>query len=341
MHQLSLEELDERSTEVEAAVDATPGIDRWCSGPDWIIPVNRGFAPVCDRLLLASPADDGFALFARYEGHDGDPILSGLEPLWGFGAPIVGATDTVDRAVATLATVDGWRTIVLPGVPPPDELRSTGADRGAVREPRPDSPTMATAIALSRLGRVGFAEGITRQVADLGDGYDAWLARRSQRFRRNLRKAAVAAERVGVAFTDVAAEPDLFARIMAIEHRSWKGREGSGITSLEMSTMYRLMIDRLAARGRLLAHVATIDGEDVGYILGGLRARRYRGLQISYVDDAPIEHLSIGNLLQDHQLRLLDADHLADAYDLGMDFDYKRRWADRAETSLTIVVHRG
>lgn len=137
---------------------------------------------------------------------------------------------------------------------------------------------------------------------------------------------------------DASNDPLLFERLMSIEYRSWKGQEGSGITSIEMSAMYESMIARLVVQGRLAAHVAVVDGSDVGYILGGIRSRRYRGLQLSYCDDA--RELSVGNLLQDHQLRLLDSLDLADTYDLGMDFDYKRRWADHRETSLTLVVHR-
>ena len=114
--------------------------------------------------------------------------------------------------------------------------------------------------------------------------------------------------------------------------------EGSGITGDGMTTMYRLMIDRLRRNARLLALVAMLDGRDVGYILGGIRARRYRGLQLSYTTD--VDHLSVGNLLQAHQLQVLADDDRADVYDLGMDFGYKTRWADRAETSVMLVVQR-
>ncbi|MGI9599074.1 MAG: GNAT family N-acetyltransferase, partial [Acidimicrobiales bacterium] len=272
------------------------------------------------------------------------PMWGGIEPLWGFGTPIIGpdpqrvATDLA----AVLAERSDWTTIFLSGMPlsphrsvPSDETAPESAGRTAKPDP---TVTLGIAFALSSLGQVGFAEGITRQIADIGDGYEQWLARRPSRFRRNLRQAGGKAEEAGVTIENASSDPALFDRLMAIENRSWKGREGSGITSVEMSAMYRMMIARLGDRGRLHAHVAGIEGRDVGYILGGVRGRRYRGLQISYVDEA--RKLSIGNLLQDHQLRLLGSENLADVYDLGMDFDYKRRWADRAETSLTIVVTR-
>ena len=87
---LALHDLDELWPQVEQAVDRTPGIDPWCSGPDWAIPVAQGFAPDADRLLLATPEQTGFALLTRYETPEGVPLLSGLEPLWGFGSPVIG-----------------------------------------------------------------------------------------------------------------------------------------------------------------------------------------------------------------------------------------------------------
>ncbi|MEM7275554.1 MAG: GNAT family N-acetyltransferase [Actinomycetota bacterium] len=364
MEEISLDVVNDRWTSVEAAVDATPGIDPWCSGPDWLIPVTLGFAPTADHLLLATDDDDGYALFARYRTATGVPMLGGLEPLWGFGCPVIGQ-DTRAIADGTAEVLAGrslqeWRLLYLPGLPPighpdrddpesgADEAAATDIDRPITSEdPDEDSneepiglpPVVRQlATALSRVGRVRLGTGITRQVADLGDGHDAWLARRSPRFRRNLRQAEARAEAAGLQIIDVSDDPELYPRILAMEHASWKGREGSGITTPEMAAMYRMMIDRLQARGRLHAHLARLDGRDVGYILGGIRGRRYRGLQISYTD--PARRLSVGNLLQRHQLTELHRQDLADVYDLGMDFDYKRRWADRAEPSTVLLVER-
>ena len=338
MRQLSLPELDDLWVELEAAVDATPEIDRWCSGPDWQVPVCSGFAPTAERLLLATEDNTGFALLAKYGDQLDGQMIGGLEPLWGFGTPIVGAN--VSKVAAATAAIlgerDDWQTLLLPGMPL--ATAPTSDDSPQQRKPSPDGTLLSIAFALAPLGSVHAAEGITRQVADLRDGYDGWAAKRSPKFRRNLRKAWDKAEREGLIIEDATSDPDLFDRLMAVEHRSWKGHEGSGITSTEMSTMYRLMIDRLRQRKRLLAHVATLDGNDVGYILGGVRDQRYRGLQLSFIDT--VGDLSIGNLLQDHQLRQLTVENLADTYDLGMDFGYKRRWADHAEISVSLVVQR-
>ena len=82
---------------------------------------------------------------------------------------------------------------------------------------------------------------------------------------------------------------------------------------------------------------ARIGDEDAGYILGGVIAGRYRGFQISYTEAA--EPHSIGNLLQLHELRRLAAEGVT-IYDMGMDMDYKRRWADQEMTTHTVMVVR-
>ncbi len=356
MEQLTIEDLDRRWADVETAVDATPGIDPWCSGLDWQIPVTVGFAPNATRLLLTTDDGQGFALLASYRDPSGSQILSGLEPLWGFGSPILGPDPgSIGAALATALGPDPnsdridlpWQTMVLPGLPPiprptkpiPQDSPANPTSSAGRTDASPGHHTsLPLALSLSSLGRAGFAEGITRQLIDLDDGYDAWLQRRSPKFRRNLRRAERGAADAGLTIVDGADDPDVFDRLLAIEQRSWKGQDGSGITGEAMTVMYRTMVDRLRARDRLLVHLAVLDGDDVGYILGGVRNRRYRGLQLSYTDDA--SDLSVGNVLQAHQLAELDRRDLADVYDLGMDFDYKRRWADRTETSVVLVVQR-
>ena len=342
MRHLTIDDLEAVTAEIEDAIDASTGVDPWCSGPDWVLPVHAGFAPTATTLLVdvsdhpttgvgvSSSAEEspvtGFGLFARYQLADGRAMLAGLEPLWGFAAPIIASDPAVitSRLAEVIAAEAPTDVVVLPGMPVPDG---------------PEAYTSSIVRGLGHLGVVKAGAGITRRVADIGDGYDAWLGRRTPRFRRSLRRIRERAEREGVEVIDVGADPDVFDRILRIEERTWKAEDNGGITSPAMATTYRLMVERLQASGRLRAHIATIGGHDVGYIIGGVRAERYRGLQLSYVAEAA--ELSVGHLLQDHQLRLLTTAGEASAYDLGMDLDYKRRWADRAVTSLTLVIERG
>ena len=325
MKRLDLDRLDQRTAAVEAVVDQTPGIDPWCSGPDWVLAVHAGFGPGSGAEPIVLAADHGFALLARYPLDEGPPIVAGLEPLWGFAAPVIGPDLTATAAAMAdhLADDGGWSRLVLPGLPPPG----------------PDQPaTLLVARGVARLGSVGAMTGITRQVAEIGSGLDPWLARRSPRFRRSLRRIERAAAAAGVTVIDGADDPDPFGRILDVEEGSWKGAEGSGLSSVEMATTYRVLVGRLRRTGRLRLLFARRDGRDVGYILGGVRARRYRGLQLSYRHE--VASLSIGHLLQLHEIRRLCDEGAADLYDLGMDLDYKRRWADHAVASVTLVIDR-
>ena len=327
MINLSPAELDANWSEVEAVVDQTSGIDRWCSGPDWVLPVHLGFGAGATPFIMRTETSGrvGYALLARYVHPDGGLVLAGLEPLWGFASPLLGSdiAAVTGGLAQSLLTDDDWTSLVIPGLPIP-----TGSD----------SFTARVAQGLSSLGPVSVADGIVRQVADLDDGYEHWFDRRSSRFRRNLRRAERQAEESGLTMVDVSSEPQVFERLLAIEMTSWKGLDDSGITSPEMTTTYRTMIDRLGTRDRLRAYVAQLHGADVGYIVGGVRNARYRGLQISFRAD--LTELSIGHLLQWHQLKALCLTNDASTYDLGMDLTYKRRWADRSEASLTLIVER-
>jgi CelD/BcsL family acetyltransferase involved in cellulose biosynthesis len=300
-------------------VDRTPGADRWCSTLDWVLPAHRAFAPEAEPLVLRH--DDTLALLARYRLPDERAVVAGLEPLWGFACPLLGprpATGARRLAHALQARPD-WAVAVLAGLPPDrDVLGAVGSE-------------------LAALGRVGVGEGIVRQVADLGGDLAGYWARRSSRFRRNLRRARQAAAARGLTIEDASDQADLHQRVLRIEARSWKGRAGEGLASPAMAEFYRCQLDRLAHQGRVRALVARLDGRDVGFIVGGRRARLYRGLQLSYAEE--VRDLSVGHLLQAAELERL-ADEGVDTYDLGMDLGYKRAWADRAVASVTLVVHR-
>ena len=249
MEPLTFDDLDDRSLGRRRGRgrQPPPGIDPWCSGPDWQLPVAAGFAPDAPRLLLATADGLGFALLSRYRSDHRTDLVSGLEPLWGFGSPLLGPDtgDVANQLSAVLAADRSWSTILLPGLPPIRQRGSADPREPDDQAAAGDRTTLPIAVAFSSLGRVGLGEGITRQVIDLDGGYEAWLSRRSPKFRRNLRRGQRTAAEAGLAMVDASTDDHLFDRLHAIEQRSWKGREGSGITGDEMATMYRSMIDRL------------------------------------------------------------------------------------------------
>ncbi len=304
-------------------------IDRWCSGPDWVLPAQAAFSTHSDLLIVDCPG--GIAGLARYHLDDGRTAIAGLEPMWGFACPLIGPdVVAVAEAVHERLRDEDWTRLLLPGFP--------------------EDLDLARAIAgpLSRFGNVMAGPGISRQVADITDA-DRWWTRRSARFRRNLRRAEERATRTGLEFVDLSADlttteaPDLVERLVEIETRSWKARPGdgeapTGLTDPSMQTFYLQMIRRLTSRGRCRAVIATLEGIDVGYILGGVRNRQYRGLQLGYTTD--VAELSVGHLLQLREIRHLSVGGLARTYDLGMDMEYKRAWADRLIGSVTVTLDR-
>jgi CelD/BcsL family acetyltransferase involved in cellulose biosynthesis len=276
---------------------------------------------------------EGFAALARYDDGSGLSAIAGLEPLWGFACPILGPDPAaVAAAAADVVAEREWTRLYLPGFP---------ADLGLARMVAPP---------LSRFGPVIAVPGIGRRVADISS-FDAWWSGRSARFRRNLRRSEAAAAAAGLTFVELTAEPvadpaaarSLIDRLVSIEERSWKAdppaSEGpSGILDPGMKSFYQAMIGRLLPRGRCRVVIASLDGRDVGYILGGVRRRRYRGLQITYTAEAAA--WSIGHLLQLHEVRRLTETGAATLYDLGMDMPYKKAWSDRLEPSVGLMVER-
>lgn len=305
---------------IEALVDVTPDIDTYCSGPDWVFPTHVGFAPRQQAIVLGD-MERWAALLSAYADESGDIVLSGLEPLWGFSCPVLTGDPLthVPEFVAELDDIAQWVRLVITGLTAESELFE------------------ALGRNLSGLGTVYMADGMECCVADLSGGVDQWLGRRSSRFRRQWKRWVAAVSDPFLMIEDVTVAEGLMDRLLAIERRGWKGQDDDGITAESMERMYRDMIHRLALRGRLLASIAVVDGEDVGFILGGVRAGVYRGLQLSYAESAADR--SLGHVLQCHQIRSLEASNVH-TYNLGMDMEYKRRWADAVRPTVVLIVHR-
>lgn len=320
MRPLDLDDPADAAT-FDALVDRTPDIDGFCSTSAWITSARRAFSPE-GRPLVRTRGDAAVAIMTTPLG-DGRIARCAFELMWGFACPIVGPSpaEAAGLLIATLLD-DGppWDLCVVTGVPPRSDL-----ERELV-------------LAAGERLRVRAGPPMIRHIADLSEGRDAFLERRSAKFRRNLRRAERRRAELGIRFEhpdDEAATDAGFARIEAIERRSWKGHTGSGILTDEMRCFYREMTARLAVDGHLRATLATADGTDIGYILGGVRGERYRGFQLSY--DADWAPASVGNLLQWHQMGALTTNGVT-TYDLGMDMDYKRSWSDHVFATRSIVL---
>jgi CelD/BcsL family acetyltransferase involved in cellulose biosynthesis len=197
----------------------------------------------------------------------------------------------------------------------------------------------ALARALAPRFRLGLGPTCVRYCASLEGGLDGFLARRSANFRVSLKRARRRAAERGLTIEPVwvgeAEVAEAFERLLAVEAQSWKGRSGVGFAHSEMLGFYRVMLPRLARRGAMRLMFARHEGRDIGYILGGLRGTRYRGLQFSFAEGW--EDCSPGNLCQLAQIAALCDEGIA-SYDLGADVEYKRRWGEREEPSVTLIA---
>lgn len=263
--------------------------------------------------------------FMRAQHPEGFPYLEPLEAMWALACPAVGGeTGVLAAGIEQLCQqpLRAWKLMFLAGLPV-------------------GHPLLAALV--ERLdGQVGFrlGESSGRLIATLEEGMDAYWARRSKGFRRSLRRAQAKAKAAGISFEDASTSADskqLFARIVEVEKRAWKGRDSVGIAEGSMHDFYELMMPRLAAQGTLQVRFATQDGRDLAYILGGLRGHTYRGLQFSY--DADYGEFGLGNLLQAKQLThcaAIGACH----YDLGMSMEYKHRWSDWEHSTMSLFLIR-
>ena len=303
----------------DRAVDRTPDVDAFCSATCWSFAAATSFPQVEPPLIVGD--GDSFCGLRGIATDDGGRVLVGMDPVWGFATPLVGPPMAAARALER-------------------RLAAERFDHAVITGQRSDSIlTMAIVRVLDDRHRLLVGPTQERLQIDLGDGVDAWWARRSARFRQRMRRLRAEATDRGVSVEDLSAmEPGaLFDRILAIESRSWKGRDATGLASAELASFYRQVSARLAATEQLRVLVARRDDTDVGFILGGVRGATYRGLQLSYVEDVAAE--GIGHLLQLEQLERLPIEGVR-VYDLGMDMEYKRRWADRIEETIAVIVAR-
>jgi CelD/BcsL family acetyltransferase involved in cellulose biosynthesis len=298
--------------EVERTALATEGIDPFCSSPDWMFAAREAWDPDAEPWIWRT--EGGYLCFLG-ERIGLLRVLTPFDRMWGYSCPVLG--NGASGILALMAEAGCDLAIV------------TGLRRGAKN-------WMALLDALESSCELGVGEPQRRWQASL-DGY--W-ERRTRKLRQEVRRIRGRAEERGLRIEEAAGTADgLYRRILAVEHRSWKGPKRTGLMNGEMRRFYAVLLRRLHAHGRLRLRFARLDGNDVGYIAGGVIGDQYRGLQFSF--DDRYRDLAPGNLMQAAEIDALIAEGFR-VYDLGIDIPYKARWADeRVETSTLIIRPRG
>jgi hypothetical protein len=313
--------LEANAAAYDQIVDEITLPDRFCTSSDWILPARRAFA--ADAPLVGYALDAGYAPMISVKTALGRTYLP-LEASWGLACPLVAREPReLARELVDALTEDRgqWDAVFL-----------SGLARGG--------PAFTALVhTAQRKYRLGLGQPTARCVASLEGGLDGFLGRRTAHHRKNLRRATrLAAGQVRferLAPTDPEAALALYARVLEVESRSWKGQSGHGIQDGAMRVFYAEMVPRLARAGRLRLTFAYEGDQAVGYVLGGVRGDSYRGLQISF--DDRLSHLSVGNLLQLETISGLCEEGCLN-YDLGTAMPYKKLWAEREVETVPLVL---
>lgn len=326
MQALDLSEFATVAADFDAAVLQTGNVDLFCSSSYWILPAIQAFHPEHEPWLYRSEDGAMWAAMALGVSPSVGRFVAPFESMWGLATPFVGAdTYAVAEFVASILKrrERDWDALWLSGLqrgtPSFDHLVQTFGSRY----------------------RLGLGPSTKRHVASLEGGWDTYLARRTRKFRKNLRRSKRLSEARGLvferypSFDTEATAMALYDRILAVEATSWKGQTDQGINTGSMVEFYRLMLPRLARDNRLRVVVATDDGADVGYVFGAVFGGTFRGLQVSFNDE--YREMSLGNIMQSEMIQLLCGEGV-DFYDLGSDLPYKTRWAEPGLVTLTVAV---
>jgi CelD/BcsL family acetyltransferase involved in cellulose biosynthesis len=321
---LSFDELDQCSAHFDRLVAETPETDRPCASTDWILPAQNAFAPAATPRVLAT--DDGYVALMSLPLEAGARATLPLEAVWQLASPFVGAEPErlVEPLYAARDTLLGSRQLLV--------LCGLAVDGRVMR---------SVHAQFSPAHRVHVGPTIGRCVASLDGGMSGFLSRRSAKFRASVLRARRAAVRSGVS-VEYHAELDTedavgaaFERVRSVEQRSWKGRSGTGMNQEPSWTFYNRMARRLARRRALRLLFLRRGGDDVAYVFGGLFAGAYRGQQASFDHDFARESLGcVAHLSMIEKL----CDEGVQAYDLGSDLPYKRRWGEKGLDTATVYV---
>lgn len=303
----------------------TPQVDAFCTSSAWILSAHQAFHPEQEPYVYRS--DAGWLVLARGHAAGLGAYLAPMEAMWGLASPVLGDDDALFAGCehALLSAQSEWDALWLCGMHPESRAFRRLSQR------------------FGKTHRLFLGPVTRRYVADLSRGLDGFWADRARVFRKNLRRARRLADEAGIVWewhhtvADEEQRKRLYARILDVDRRSWKGLAHEGLSDSGMITFYELMTQRLAETGRMRVVFARLDDEDVAMGFGATFGDSFRGLQMSY--DNRFRGLSLGNLVQVELITRLCTEGIA-SYDLGTEMEYKRRWSEFGLETTTLVIRR-
>ena len=297
---------------------STDQADPFCCTPEWQLSFHQAFCP--EQPLLLSCANQSILAFAEHSSAEETTILAPIEAHWLFGSPLLGPY-AVELLAEQLAGLEKhYKTtfpkIVISGIRPGSNL-----------------PQQLFKVLGNYFDFYLHSSGV-QGAASLHHGLDGFLSRRSANHRRKLKKQTRKAKERDIYFericpTSADQASQIYARMIAVELKSWKGIGKCGMAEPPAREFYHVLLQQLAKKGSGHVIFARHEEMDIGFIFGGLAGQIYRGQQFSY--DQAWQEYSIGNLLQVEEVKWL-CQQGARRYDLGPvsgpKMAYKKHWAE-------------
>ncbi|MEM1442681.1 MAG: GNAT family N-acetyltransferase [Verrucomicrobiota bacterium] len=318
MERFSEEEFRANVDRFDEAVTKTPGLARFCSSSTWQLAALDCLRPPCDddERLIVEDEEGNWLVFAERERNR---VFFPFEAAWMFGCPFAG-NPLAAPALLKAAGTEFFSSRIgfcLGGVPKAGALHQSlrGGEANFLRYEE--------------------FEGTDCMLIDLADGYEAWLERRSKKFRKAVRQIR-RNEEIEIVDASQEVPHSLFERILAIQEKTYKWEEGTDIfLGNDYRPFYRRLLESLHSAGDLRLLFVQRGGEDLAYIFGGVQGNIYRGFQMGFVESE--RKAGLGILLQHENLKARAEEGIT-TYDLGMYAEYKERWADRREEYLGVFV---
>jgi hypothetical protein len=309
---VSLAELSEAGDRVEAQLLRSGHAGSiYCSGLAWQLAAWDSQEPSRQPAIFHHTDSDAWFIGARGPLLGFHDALQPLEVDWSFGFSLIDEDSDPGARVDRLLGLFSDSAVTPPLI-----------WLGGVPKRGPFLPRFQEGC--RRRFKVLAIPGTDCAAVDLSDGLDAWMSRRSAKFRANLRRLETLNTRAGHRFEwhrsggPLADVDRLLDLIEAIEKRSWKGSDPGENIFLQprFRAFYASLFRKAAAAGELrLALARDGTGTAMAYAIGGRLGPVFRGFQMSY--DQAYRPWSPGNWIQARMLPALIEEGVTD-YDLGM-----------------------
>jgi hypothetical protein len=245
-----------------AAALSTRQVDPFCCLTYWQLSFHEAFNP--HRRLLIKESSGNVIAFAEKVFSEDSVFITPIEPHWLFGTPLLGP-DSVDLLSDTIGDIEyfygsNFPTIVISGIAPNGVLYQKLQKQFS-----------------SKFEFSHHSSGL-QCAASLAGGLDGFLSRRSSNLRRNLKKKTKLAANSGISFerfspsTELEAER-IYSRMISVELASWKGTGRCGMAEPPARQYYEIMLKRLALSKNARIILAQHDGNDIGFIFGGMAGK--------------------------------------------------------------------